>query len=156
MTEEAERWLISRCKPLKTATRVGKIEPDLDLIKQVEQVTTSDLERPAWRFAGIPSVGITHGVEVLVFLVWQLLNWLLFGCKNSQEWPRTTICEAAGPLQRRSGMPPVKLSHYRPVTLAITGSRRSLSGTCSAMCRETRRGRLPPSLPDLTAAPSAD
>src|SRR5207245_3971338 len=31
-----------------------------------------------------------------------------------------------------------------------------LSATCSAMCRETRRGRLPPSLPDLTAAPSAD
>ncbi len=28
-----------------------------------------------------------------------------------------------------------------------------LSATCSAMCRETRRGRLPPSLPDLTAAP---
>jgi hypothetical protein len=28
-----------------------------------------------------------------------------------------------------------------------------LSATCSAMCREARRGRLPPSLPDLTAAP---
>jgi hypothetical protein len=56
-------------------------------------------------------------------------------------------------LQRRSGMPPVKLSHYRPLTLAITGSRRSLSATCGAMCRETRRRRLPPSLPDLTAAP---
>ena len=64
---------------------------------------------------------ITDAVEFLLFLIWQLLNWLLFGCKNSQEWPRTTICEAAGPLQRRSGMPPVKLSHYRPVTLAITG-----------------------------------
>ena len=71
----------------------GRTEPDLDLIKQVEQVTMSDLEGPAWRFAGIPSVGITHAVEVLVFLIWQLLNWLLFGCENSQEWPRTTICE---------------------------------------------------------------
>jgi hypothetical protein len=68
------------------------------------------LEGPARRFAGIPRMGTTDAVEVLVFLIWQLLNRLLFGCKNSQEWPRTTICEAAGPLQRRSGMPPVKLS----------------------------------------------
>jgi hypothetical protein len=91
---------ISLQKTAKTATRVGRrTEPDLDLIKQVEQVPTSGLEGPAWRFAGIPSTGITHAVEVLVFLIWQLLNWLLFGCKNSQEWPRTTICEAAGPLQ---------------------------------------------------------
>jgi hypothetical protein len=59
---------ISLQKTVKTATRVGgRTEPDLDLIKQVEQVTTSDLEGPAWRFAGIPSVGITHAVEVLVF-----------------------------------------------------------------------------------------
>ena len=61
---------ISLQKIVKPATRVGgKTEPDLDLIKQVEQVTTSDLEGPAWRFAGIPSVGITHAVEVLVFLI---------------------------------------------------------------------------------------
>jgi hypothetical protein len=33
--------------------------PDLDQIKQGEQMTTSALEGPAWRFAGIPSVGIT-------------------------------------------------------------------------------------------------
>jgi hypothetical protein len=89
---------ISLQKTVKTATRVGRgrTKPDLDLIKQVEQVTTSDLEGPAWRFAGIPSVGITHAVEVLVFLIWQLLNWLLFGCKNSQEWPRTTIAKRQG------------------------------------------------------------
>jgi hypothetical protein len=60
-------------------------EPDLDLIKQVEQVTAPALERPGWRFAAIPSEGITDAVEVLVFLIWQSLNWLLFGCKNSQE-----------------------------------------------------------------------
>ena len=66
---------ISLQKTVKTATRVGgRTEPDLDLIKQVEQVTTSDLEGPAWRFAGIPSVGITHAVEVLVFLIRQLLK----------------------------------------------------------------------------------
>ena len=48
---------ISLQKTVKTATRVeGRTEPDLDLIKQVEQVTTSDLEGPAWRFVGIPSV----------------------------------------------------------------------------------------------------
>ena len=69
--------------------------PDLDQIKQGEQVTTSALEGPAWRFAGIPSVGITDAVEVLVFLIWQLLHWLLFGCKNSQERPRASVCERA-------------------------------------------------------------
>ena len=27
-----------------------------------------------------------HGiVEILLFLIWQLLYWLLFGCKNSQN-----------------------------------------------------------------------
>jgi hypothetical protein len=72
--------------------------PDFDQIKQGEQVTTSALEGSAWRFAGIPSVGITDAVEVPVFLIWQLLHWLLFGCKNSQERPRATcrpVCEGA-------------------------------------------------------------
>jgi hypothetical protein len=32
---------------------------DLDLKKEVEQVTTSALEGPAWRFAWIRSAGIT-------------------------------------------------------------------------------------------------
>jgi hypothetical protein len=64
--------------------------PDLDQIKQGEQVTTLGLEGPAWRFAGISSMGITHALEALVFLIWQLLHWLLFGCKNSQERPRAT------------------------------------------------------------------
>jgi hypothetical protein len=63
-------------------------EPDLDLIKQVEQVTIPGLERPAGRFAAIPSDGMTEAVEVVVFLIWQLLHWLLFGCINSQERPR--------------------------------------------------------------------
>jgi hypothetical protein len=38
---------------------VGRTKPDLDLIKQVEQVTTSAFDGPAWRFAAIPSVWIT-------------------------------------------------------------------------------------------------
>jgi hypothetical protein len=59
--------------------------PDLDQIKQGEQVTASALEGPAWRFAGIPRSGITDAVQALAFLIWQLLHWLLFGCKNSQE-----------------------------------------------------------------------
>src|SRR5690242_17847037 len=46
----------------------GRSEPDLRLIKQVEQVTISALEGPAWRFGGIPSSGITGAVDVLVFL----------------------------------------------------------------------------------------
>jgi hypothetical protein len=31
--------------------------PDLDLIKQVKEVTISALERPAWRFAAISKRG---------------------------------------------------------------------------------------------------
>jgi hypothetical protein len=48
-------------------------------------VTNSALERPAWRFAAIPSEGITDSVEVLVFLIGQLLNWLIFRCKKQQK-----------------------------------------------------------------------
>jgi hypothetical protein len=48
----------------------------------VEQVTISALEGPVWDFAAIPSEGITDAVEVLVFLIWQLLHWPLFGCKK--------------------------------------------------------------------------
>jgi hypothetical protein len=69
---------------------VGRTEPDVHLIKQVEQGTKSALE-PTWRFARIPSMGVTDAVEILLFLVWQLLHWLLFGCKNSQN------------IQKRSG-----------------------------------------------------
>jgi|SRR5271155_5669135 len=42
---------------------LGRTEPDLDLIKQVEQVTTLALEGPAQRFARIRSIGITGGVR---------------------------------------------------------------------------------------------
>jgi hypothetical protein len=57
------RWAIGRAGAMaviwvqiaKTASRaVGRTEPDVHLIKQVEQVTTSALEGP-WRFARIPS-----------------------------------------------------------------------------------------------------
>jgi hypothetical protein len=57
--------------------RWRKPSPDLDLIKQVEQVTRLVLEGPARRFAGILSVGITAAVEVLVCLISQLARWLL-------------------------------------------------------------------------------
>jgi hypothetical protein len=80
-----------------------KAEPDLDLIKQVEQVTISALKGPAWRFAGIPSTGITDAVNVLVFPIWQLLSWLLFGCRNSQQRPSATCLRrgnATGPTRR--------------------------------------------------------
>jgi len=87
------RWAIGRAGAMaviwgqmaKTASRaVERTEPDVHLIKQVEQVTKSALE-PTWRFARIPSMGVTDAVEMLVFLIWQLLHWLLFGCKNSQN-----------------------------------------------------------------------
>jgi hypothetical protein len=33
----------------------------------------------------IPSMGVTGAVEILGFLIWQLLDWLLFGCKKQQK-----------------------------------------------------------------------
>ena len=39
---------------------VGRTEPDLHLIKQVEQVTKSALGGPMWRFPRIPSMGVTE------------------------------------------------------------------------------------------------
>jgi hypothetical protein len=62
---------------------VERTGPDVHLM--VEQVTKSALEGPIWRFARIPSMGVTDAVEILIFLIWQLLHWLLFGCKNSQN-----------------------------------------------------------------------
>jgi hypothetical protein len=70
----------------KTASRVvERTEPDVHQIKQVEQVPKSALEGSTWPFARIPSMGVTDAVKILVFLIWQLLNWLLFSCKNSQN-----------------------------------------------------------------------
>ena len=92
---------------------VGRSEPDLRLLKQVEQVTNIDFGRtgPALcqdsehgdhrrgRSPRISDSAIT-GLAVV---------WLQ---KQPGGGPRATVCEAAGPLQRRSAMPPVKLSHY--------------------------------------------
>jgi hypothetical protein len=44
--------------------------------------------------------GVTDAVEILIFMIWQLLHWLLFGCKNSQKGPRVTCGNAAGPNRR--------------------------------------------------------
>jgi hypothetical protein len=41
-------------------------------------------------------MGVTDAVEILLFLIWQLLHWLLFGCKNSQTHPEEAgrpVCE---------------------------------------------------------------
>ena len=97
----------------------GRTEPDLDLIKQVEQVAISALERPAWRYAAIPSEGITDAVEGLVFLISRLLHWLLSGCKNSQERPWATCLRSGSPARlptppggfTEPGLPSPRLIH---------------------------------------------
>jgi hypothetical protein len=108
------RWAIGRVGAMaviwvqiaKTASRaVGRTEPDVRLIKQVEQVTISALEGPTRRVARIPSMGVTAAAEILVFLIWQLLHWLLFRCKNSQKTPGDLLAKgqsgnAAGPNRR--------------------------------------------------------
>ena len=53
--DELERWRLFGCK-LRTRRAVGRTEPDVHLIKQVEQVTTSALVGPTWRFAAIPDI----------------------------------------------------------------------------------------------------
>ena len=72
-------------------------EPDLHLLKQVEQVTTLVVEGPAGQDS-------EHGVAVLVFIQ-QLWVWLLFRCRNSEEGPRASVYEgrsgnAIGPTRR--------------------------------------------------------
>jgi hypothetical protein len=92
--------------PVAAKRRKRRTEPDLHLIKQVEQVTISALEGPAWRFAGISSTRIADAVKVLVFPIWQLLPWLLFGCRNSQQRPSATCLRrgnATGPTRRFHG-----------------------------------------------------
>ena len=83
--------------------RSGTTEPDLVLIKQVEQVTNFVSGRTAPALCQGSQIGTTDAVEVLVFLIWQLLRWLLFGCKNShtaRRGPRATCGNAAGPNRR--------------------------------------------------------
>src|SRR6201984_3754468 len=106
------RWEIGRggamaviwAQIAKTASRVaGGIEPDVHLIKQVEQVTTPALEGPCGASPGFRALGVTDAVEILIFMIWQLLHWLLFGCKNShtaRRGPRATCGNAAGPNRR--------------------------------------------------------
>ena len=69
------RWAIGRAGAMaviwgqmaKTAGRaVGRAEPDVHLIKQVEQVTTSALGGPTWHFPRI-SERVTDSVEILYF-----------------------------------------------------------------------------------------
>jgi hypothetical protein len=71
--------------PAQGSSTGGETEPDLHLIKQVEQVARLALEARPRLFAGIPSVRITSAAEVLAFPIRQLLSWLLSGCKNSQN-----------------------------------------------------------------------
>ena len=70
----------------KRASRaVERIEPDVHLIRQVEPVTTSALGGPTCCFARIPSMGVTDALEILVFLIWQLLHC----CYLAEKKPKT-------------------------------------------------------------------
>ena len=103
------RWAIGRAGAMaviwaqiaKTASRaVEKTEPDVHLIKQVEQVTKSALEGPTWRFARIPSMG-DHGrrrnpcISDLAITALAVI-WL----QKQPEEPRATCGNAVGPNRR--------------------------------------------------------
>ena len=57
--------------PVAAKRRKRKIEPDLDLINQVEQVATLRLEGPARRFARISEYGIIGAVVIRVLPICQ-------------------------------------------------------------------------------------
>ena len=57
--DELERWLLFGRKWRRQPAKSWR-EPDVHLIKQAEQVTKSALEGPTWRFAWIPSPGVTE------------------------------------------------------------------------------------------------
>jgi hypothetical protein len=49
------RAIVGLAGPARGSSILGRTELDLHLIKLVEQVTIPRLERPAWRYAAIPS-----------------------------------------------------------------------------------------------------
>jgi hypothetical protein len=70
--------------------------PDLDQIKQGEQVTTSALKGSAWRFAGIASVEITGAVEVLAFSFGNYCTGCYLSAKTVER-PRATCLRKGSP-----------------------------------------------------------
>jgi hypothetical protein len=93
--------LVQIAKPASRAA--GRTQPDVHLIKQVEQVTSSALQGPTWRFAGIPSMRVTDAVEILAFLIWQLLHWLLFYLAAKNSKPARATCLRMGSLAMLPG-----------------------------------------------------
>jgi hypothetical protein len=69
--------------------------PDLDQIKQGEQVTTSALKGSAWRFAGIASVEITGAVEVLAFSFGNYCTGCYLSAKTARSGRGRPVCERA-------------------------------------------------------------
>jgi hypothetical protein len=87
--------------PVAAKLEKRRTEPDLDLIKQVEQAANLVLERAARRFAGSRSIGIKSAAIVLSFGIWQLLVWLIFRCKKQRKQARA----AEGDLFAKKGSP---------------------------------------------------
>jgi hypothetical protein len=78
-----------RCRwvPLTALQRVRKTEPDLHLIKQVEQVTTLVLEGPARPLCQDSEHRNQGTIVIIVFRVWQLSARLIFRCKKQPKQP---------------------------------------------------------------------
>jgi hypothetical protein len=82
--------------------RKRRTEPDLHLIKHVEQVRFG-FERAGLALRRDSKHGDHGRGTVLVFPIWQLLPWLLSGCRNSQQRPSATCLRrgnAIGPTRR--------------------------------------------------------
>jgi hypothetical protein len=93
--------------------RVGRTGPAVHLLKQVEQVKNIDFGRTGPALCQDSEHGdhrrgrsprISDSAITGLAIVWLQ--------KQPGGGPRAIVCEAAGPLQRRSGIPSVKLSHY--------------------------------------------
>src|ERR1700747_403753 len=75
--------------------RKRRTEPDLHLIKQVEQVRISALKGPAWRFAGIPSTGITDAVQSPYFRSGNYCLGCYLAAETASRGRAQPFCEGA-------------------------------------------------------------
>src|SRR5437016_9150839 len=90
---------------------IGRTKPDLDLIKQVEQVTTLVLEGPARALCQDSEHRNHGGAVIFVFLVWQLLAWLIFRCKKQPKQPRAAEGDLLAKRQSGNATGPTRRFH---------------------------------------------
>jgi hypothetical protein len=62
-----------------------KTQPDLRLIKQVEQVTMLGMEGTGPALCQDSEHGNQVTIVIIIFIIWQLSAWLIFRCRKQPE-----------------------------------------------------------------------